>query len=53
MSRIGFATDACNNPLVHVAAEMQHQVTDGVFVFSAPGPHLLLAQLGKASIEAR
>ena len=48
VARIGVAADAEANPLLNVAAEMQHQVADGVLVRVVAAPNLFVGQLTQA-----
>ena len=53
VARVRQAADAADDPLTQVAAQVQHQVADGIFVLPATRPHLLRRELAKARLYAR
>jgi hypothetical protein len=52
-ARIGCAADSGNNPLPHVAAQVEHQISDGVFALRAPRPDLVLVETLQTLLNAR
>ena len=53
VANVRVASHTRNDPLPHVAAQVQHQVADGVFVLSAARPDLLYGELVQAGLNAR
>ena len=48
----GPASDTRDDPLAHVAAQVQHQIADGIFVVAAASPYLLFAEHPQAGVDA-
>ena len=51
--RIGRVANAGDNPLPHVAAKMQDQISDGIRIRSLSRPDAILAQFAKPLLNAR
>ena len=49
---IGFASDAVEDPLAHVAGKMQDQVPDGILIFTATGPDLMGCEAVQTGFDA-
>ena len=47
----GIAADTANDPLAHIAAQVQEQVPYAVFVFRVTKPDLLFGELGNTGVN--
>ena len=48
---VGIAADTANDPLAHIAAQVQEQVPYAVFVFRVTKPDLLFGELGNTGVN--
>ena len=50
-ANIFFSAEACADPLLHVAAQMQNSISHRILIFAAALPDLFFAEFGKAAVN--